>query len=288
MKFRTEINPAPAGFTLSHTDRILVLGSCFAENISERMIRAGLSLVVNPSGTVYNPASAADCLHDLIRRKTYTEDDLLLWEGLYHSLSHHSRFSGSDSPTVLERINTSIARAADLLPQAALLIITFGTAHTYRLARTGQTVSNCHKLPSREFHEHRLTVDQITAHWTPLIRELQNLHPHLHILFTVSPVRHRKPDAHANQLSKATLLLAVDQLIHTHPHCHYFPAYEIMLDDLRDYRFYADDLVHPNTQAVDYLWEKFTATYFDPSTQALAREHEKEYRRTHHVPIIMP
>ncbi|MDR0542718.1 MAG: GSCFA domain-containing protein [Dysgonamonadaceae bacterium] len=286
MKFRTEITLPPAGFTVSHSDKILTTGSCFTENLSERMIRAGFTVNAHPFGIVYNPESAAKGLLELIDRKVYTEDDLLLHEGVYHSFSHHSRFSGRDSVAVLDKINTAVAFSSDFLRQATLLIVTFGTANVYRRVSTGQAVSNCHKLPAREFEEKRLTVERITALWTGLIRELQALNPDLRILFTVSPIRYRKDGAHANQLSKAVLLLAVNELIQLHSSCSYFPAYEIVLDDLRDYRFYADDLAHPNSQAVDYIWEKFGDAYFNQTTKDLIREYEKEYKRTNHRTII--
>ncbi|MDR1526054.1 MAG: GSCFA domain-containing protein [Dysgonamonadaceae bacterium] len=283
MKFRTEITLPAAGFTISHPDQVMTTGSCFAENISERMLQGGFTVDVNPLGIVYNPASVAGSLQDLIRRRTYTEADLFLHEGVYHSFSHHSRFSGADSRAVLEKINASIAHSSAFLRKANLLIITFGTAHVYRRVSTGQVVSNCHKRPAREFEEQRLTVEQITEQWNGLIRDLQALNSGLKILFTVSPIRHWKDGAHANQLSKAILLLAVNELVQSNAQCYYFPAYEIVLDDLRDYRFYAADLVHPNSQAVDYIWEKFGEVYFDKCTRELVMEYEKRHKQMCHV-----
>ena len=286
MKFRTEITLSPAAFSISHSDKVMMIGSCFVENISERMLHAGFAVNVNPFGVVYNPASVADSLRQLIVYQPYTEEDLFLHEGIYHSFSHHSRFSGTDKVAVLEKINTSLAEASDFLRQANLLIITFGTASVYCLASTGEIVSNCHKLPAREFEEKRLTVEQITELWKQLIKELRTVNPDLKILFTVSPIRHRKHGEHANQLSKSVLLLAIDEIVQSHTQCFYFPAYEIVLDDLRDYRFYADDLIHPNSQAIEYIWEKFSDTYFEPPTVELIREYEKQQKRNAHKPII--
>ncbi|MDR2805544.1 MAG: GSCFA domain-containing protein, partial [Dysgonamonadaceae bacterium] len=268
------------------SDKVMMIGSCFAENISERMLRGGFTVDVNPFGIVYNPVSVANGLRDLIIRNVYTESDLFLHEGVYHSFSHHSRFSGEDRRAVLAGMNAAIVRSSEFLRQAQLLIITFGTANIYRLLSTGQVVSNCHKRPAREFAESRLTVEQITDLWNSLIRELQTVNPDLKILFTVSPIRHWKDGATANQLSKAVLLLAVNELIQANASCSYFPAYELLLDDLRDYRFYADDLTHPNAQAVSYIWEKFGEAYFEKSTRDAIRDYEKKYRYVNHRKIV--
>jgi lysophospholipase L1-like esterase len=286
MKFRTEIIIPPAGFHLSHQDKLLMMGSCFVENSSVKMLQSGFTADVNPFGIVYNPASLAGGLQDLINRKTYTEKDLFLHEGIYHSFSHHSRFSGTTIKTVLEKINARITFSSEFLRQATVLIITFGTANAYRLVSSGEVVSNCHKLPAQVFDEKRLTVPQITEQWNKLIQQLQTLNPHLKILFTVSPIRHWKDGANANQLNKATLLLAIHELTSTNPQCYYFPSYEIMLDDLRDYRFYADDLIHPNSQAMDYIWEKFGDAYFDNKTREIIREYEKKQKTLNHRPLI--
>ena len=286
MKFRTEITMSPAPFSISHSDKVMMMGSCFAENISDRMLCAGFTVNVNPFGVVYNPASLANGLQELIFRKPYTEADLFLHEGAYHSFSHHSRFSGRDKTAVLEKINTTLADASEFLRQAQLLIITFGTAYVYHLVSTGKVVSNCHKLPAREFEEKRLTVEQITEQWNQLIRDIRTVNPEIKILFTVSPIRHWKNGANANQLSKAVLLLAVDEMIQSNRQCFYFPAYEIVLDDLRDYRFYADDLIHPNSQSIDYIWEKFSDAFFNPSTVKLIREYEAKQKALNHRKIL--
>jgi hypothetical protein len=286
MQFRTEITPPPAEFTISPTDKILLLGSCFAENMAERLIRSGFSINVNPFGTAYNPLSVANGLHGLLSRRIFDTSDLFFSAGAYHSFAHHSRFSHPDPHTALAQMNHAAATAAEFLQQANLLIITFGTAQVFRRTADGQIVANCHKLPAQEFDEYRLPIDTITHHWRPLIADLHRHNPTLHILFTVSPIRHRKHGDPANQLSKATLHLAVHALTEAHPACHYFPASELMMDDLRDYRFYADDLLHPNAQAIAYIWEKFAATYFDRPAQEQIRLREKAYKQAQHREII--
>jgi hypothetical protein len=285
MKFRTEIIVPSPGFQISHSDKILLMGSCFVSTISAKMLESGFTINVNPFGIVYNPASLANGLADLINNKTYAEEHLFLYQGVYHSFSHHSHFSGTTVEMVLEKINASISHSSGFLRQANLLIITFGTANTYRLVSSGEVVSNCHKLPAKSFIEERLTIPQITGRWNRLIKELQALNPDLKILFTVSPIRHWKDGANANQLNKATLLLAINELIKTNPQCYYFPSYEILLDDLRDYRFYAADLIHPNAQAIDYIWEKFSEAYFDKKTMEVNKEQEKKQKALHHRPL---
>jgi lysophospholipase L1-like esterase len=286
MKFRTEIIIPRAPFAITHQDNILMTGSCFVENMSAQLYHAGFSICVNPFGIVYNPVSAANGLRDLITQKVYTAGNLFLQEGVYHSFAHHSRFSGTNSEAVVEKINTSIAQATQFLQQATLLVVTFGTANTYRHINSGKIVSNCHKVSAREFEEKRLTVEEITTTWNQLIADLQQVNPNLKLLFTVSPIRHWKDGAHENQLSKATLLLAVNELVAANAHCSYFPAYELLLDDLRDYRFYADDLNHPNAQAIAYIWEKFSDAYFEPKTKEKIMEYEKQQKLLNHRPLI--
>jgi hypothetical protein len=285
MKFRTEITIPPAAFQLSHPDKIMMMGSCFVENLSPKIIQSGFQADVNPFGICYNPVSLATGLSDLIDERIYTVNSLFEHQGVYHSFRHHSRFSGIDQAAVLEQINERMQQSSRFLKEANLLVLTFGTANSYRLLSSGEVVSNCHKLPAQLFREERLTVHQITQQWNELIMSLQSLNPGLKLLFTVSPIRHWKDGAHESQLNKATLLLAVNELTNTNEQCYYFPSYEIMMDDLRDYRFYAEDLIHPNQQAIDYLWEKFSEAYFDAKTLALIKEWENIQQALNHRPF---
>ncbi|GHT11988.1 hypothetical protein FACS189415_0290 [Bacteroidia bacterium] len=285
MNFRTEITAVPADFRISHSDKIEMLGSCFVESISSKFTDAGFRLDVNPFGIVYNPFSLSNNLNQLLDDKRFTANDLFCDKEIFHSFSHHSRFSGTDPELVLEKINSRLNDSSAFLRNADLLIITFGTAFVYRLHSTGEVVANCHKIPSGQFTYKRLTVEEIVKEWTNLISRLQALRPEMKILFTVSPIRHWKDGAHQNQLSKSTLLLAVDELIKRNSNTYYFPSYEILLDDLRDYRFYADDLLHPSAQAVDYIWEKFSETYFDKQTTEKIREYERIQQALNHRPF---
>ena len=251
-----------------------------------KLSNAGFSVDLNPFGIAYNPFSLSRNLNRLLDGKPYGADELFKDNDLYHSFSHHSRFSGTDPDEVLEKINSRLKQSFDFLRTADLLIVTFGTAFVYRLESTGSVVSNCHKLPAKFFSYKRLTIEEIVREWDDLIVRLKAIYPRLRILFTVSPIRHWKDGAHGNQLSKSILLLSVDELLERHSQCSYFPAYEIVLDELRDYRFYSEDMIHPSSQAVDYVWEKFTAAWMADETVKKVQMVEKVRRAMNHVPII--
>ena len=286
MKFRTEISILPADFKISHACKIAMQGSCFVENMAAKFLNAGFSIDLNPFGIAYNPFSLSQNLNRMLDNSPYAADELFKDNGIYHSFSHHSRFSGVDPDEVLAKINSRLMQSLDFFRTTGLLIVTFGTAFVYRLQSTGGVVSNCHKLPAKFFTYNRLTIEEIVQEWNSLIIRIQTLNPSLRILFTVSPIRHWKDGAHGNQLSKSILLLSIEEILRTHPHCSYFPAYEIVLDDLRDYRFYSDDMLHPSTQAIDYIWEKFMDAWFDDETLKKAREFEKMNRALNHISNI--
>jgi len=286
MKFRTEISVQSSDYKISHNCRIAMQGSCFAENMASKFLNAGFAVDTNPFGIAYNPLSLSQNLHRLLDNKHFGIDELLKDNDIYHSFSHHSRFSGTNPDEVLAKINSRLEQSSAFLGTASLLVVTFGTAYVYRLQSTSAVVSNCHKLPARYFSHKRLTTDEIVREWNGLIVRLQAFNPSLRILFTISPLRHLKDGVHENQLSKSILLLSVDELLRNHSRCSYFPAYEIVLDDLRDYRFYADDMIHPTSQAMDYVWEKFTEAWFDAETSKKAQAFEKKQKALNHVPII--
>lgn len=286
MEFRTQVKPEKASFYFSHTTPILLMGSCFAENIGARLSDYFFTVDINPFGTLYNPASVAAGIRMLIDNARLSPSDLFSHEGVFHSFTHHSRFSDTSQERCLRKINERLESSALLLPEADRLVITLGTAWVYRLKDDGRIVGNCHKLPDRLFERERLSVDMIVADWQKLIAALQQKNPRLKLLFTVSPVRHWKDGANGNQLSKATLLLAVDELRRLFPGMiDYFPAYEIMMDELRDYRFYADDMLHPSSLAIDYIWESFSATYLTADSQKLLKELEGIRKALNHKPF---
>ena len=262
------------------------MGSCFVEHIGRIMAENKFPVDLNPFGTLYNPASVAKGLWRLMRGDPFGDEDVFLHEEVYHSFSHHSRFSSPSKAECLERINSRLLQSSALLREATRMIITWGTAWVYRWDEDGSVVSNCHKLPERFFQRERLSVDAIVSEWKDLLKALWEVNPTVRILFTVSPIRHWKDGAHGNQLSKATLLLAVEALRGTFPErIDYFPSFELMMDELRDYRFYADDMLHPSAQAIEYIWECFVAHYFDKDSQALLKEWENVRMALQHRPF---
>ncbi len=242
---------------------------------------------VNPFGVLYNPQSIAQALTMLASRCALTEEELTLFpnEG-WSTWMHHSTFSCLERSEALALINARMEQASQMLLNADTLIITFGTAWVYRLRETGQTVGNCHKMPERLFIRQHLSVDEIIEEYAALLEQLWSTNPELRIIFTISPVRHLKDTLHGNQLSKSTLLLAVDALCQRFPEkSYYFPAYEIVIDELRDYRFYADDMAHPSPQAVEYVWERFVEHCTDAEAQRFMAQWAKVTKALEHRPF---
>lgn len=264
----------PSGFIpIHHAQRLLIMGSCFAENIGTLLAENKFQVDINPFGILYNPLSISMALREIIRKRLYEESDLFSYREYWHSPMHHGSFSAATPEEVVRNIRVRLEQAHKELKQLDWLMLTFGTAYVYEQKKTGKVVANCHKLPEKDFVRRRLETDEITEDYIQLLDELISLNPKIKILFTVSPIRHVRDGMHANQLSKSVLLLAIDRLMQRYPQAtFYFPSYEIILDELRDYRFYADDMVHPSSLAVNYLWERFSETFFCPETQALIKE----------------
>jgi hypothetical protein len=257
---------------IGYNDKILLLGSCFADNIGERFGEHYFQTTINPFGTLYNPASIFTSLSPVDTQ----ERPVVLHNGLWHSMMHHGSFSHPDKNELLRRCEESWVVMRNALQEASTIIVTFGTSWVYE--REGMVVANCHKLPAKEFVRRRLTVDDIVQTWQTLIEQM----PDKHWIFTVSPIRHIKDGLHENQISKAILLQAVDCLVSNNKAVSYFPSYEIMLDELRDYRFYADDMLHPSSLAVDYIWQRFVDTYMTIDTQNEMRILHQLWRDRHH------
>ncbi len=286
MEFRTPVQLPKPAFAFSYADRILLLGSCFAENIGERLHDNKFTVDLNPFGILYNPASVAAAVRMLLRPELFTEADLFSHEGMYHSWQHHSRFSADSAEESLQAMNRRLAASAASLREATRLVVTFGTAYVYRLQSDGRVVANCHKQPDKLFSRERLSVEAIATEWKSLLFSLWEHLPELKVLFTVSPIRHWKDGAHGNQVSKAALLLAIDRLQEQFPdRVAYFPAYEIVMDELRDYRFYADDMLHPSPLAVDYIWERFCHNSLSPDTQSALQAWREIRRAMEHRPF---
>lgn len=283
MDFTTPVSiPAPA-FTFSYADPIQTFGSCFAENLGARLAENRFDVDRNPFGILYNPASVARTLRRLIAPEPYEATELHRYADLTHSFDHHGSFSSPSTAETAKQINDRLLFSAARLRKSSRLIVTFGTAYVYRLKSTGQVVANCHKMPDKFFERELLKTEEIVTEWKELLPQLWTLNPAVKILFTVSPIRHVKDGLHANQLSKATLLLAVDRLVADFPdRLAYFPAYEIMLDELRDYRFYAEDMLHPSPQALAYIWNRFAETYLEKDTQKVLNEWQEIRKALNH------
>lgn len=286
MELITRINIPKPPFRISYTDKLLLLGSCFAENIGSKLQTYKFNIDINPFGTLYNPCSISSAIQILKSKKLYTADDLFSYEGSFHSFDHHSRFSFSSEETCLTNINLRLTRSYQELDQTTLVIITLGTSFIYQLKETGKIVANCHKLPEKQFTRLRYNVNEITTVLHTIFTELNKINPHMHLIFTVSPIRHWRDGAHQNQLSKSTLLLAIDNLQQQYPQqIAYFPAYEIMMDELRDYRYYADDMLHPSPLAIHYIWERFLGNYIDSTSQQIIKEWEEIKKAIEHRPF---
>lgn len=269
MIFRTEIELSPSMFRLDHQTPVMLMGSCFTDNIGNWLEDMLFPVDINPFGVVYNPVSVQSGLEIILRNKPFSDKYLFRHNNRYHSWYHHSSFSGADRETVLERINSRIEKSHEHLKKARYLIITFGTARVYSLLESGNPVSNCHKVPQKEFKHELLSVESISDTWNALIRKLRSFNPELSFIFTVSPVRHWKDGYVGNQLSKSVLHLAIHTLLKENEgYCEYFPAYELLMDDLRDYRYYDTDLLHPGEMAIQYIREKFSDRFFAPETVA--------------------
>ena len=285
MNLQTKITVAAPDFLIDYNSRLMMLGSCFAENMGSKFSYYKFDVDVNPCGIIYNPLSVANVLRLIVEGKQFEKSDLRQVGGKWVSLYHHGAFSSTDPDECLRRINDRLTKATGELRTLDLLVITWGTAWVYRYTRENIVVSNCHKIPSQEFERSRLSVEGIVKEYLVLIGRLREINPGLRILFTVSPIRHWKDGAHGNQLSKATLLLAIDRLREELQHVYYFPAYEIVLDELRDYRFYADDMLHMSGFTVDYIWERFLYSFISPEVLGLMNQIGRVNKGVAHRPF---
>lgn len=289
MKFRTEYVGSRGEITLDPERAVALLGSCFTQNIALKMTECGWETFAE-AGTLYNPLSIARVLKLLLFEtdsESSLRDSLFESEGYVHSWLFDSHFSRMTAKDVVDNVKESGAALDRTLRKAQALIVTFGTAWCYFLTeKEDYVVANCHKMPQRIFTRRRIGIEEISEEWTEMCRLLGKSYPGLRVIFTVSPVRHLKDGFEGNARSKATLLLAVEQICLQADNASYFPAYEIVNDDLRDYRFYAGDLVHPSEEGVEYLWEKFRETYVDTTGEALLKAGSKEFKRRKHKEII--
>ena len=286
IKLQTTVSDLPCRVGISYSDRICMLGSCFADNIGIQLKNYGFNVMVNPFGTLYNPVSVLNSVERLVSGKPFEEQDCIMMGSgadLYCSFSHHTSFARKSILEFLENANLKLAEASDFFRTCNRVIITFGTSWCFRHNESGSIVSNCLKRDAKEFTRERLSYDETVSVIDRIIRAASAAGADKEFIFTVSPIRHMKDGAHGNQLSKSNLLCAVDGICSSHDVCDYFPAYEIMMDELRDYRFYAEDMVHPSAQAVDYIRERFCKWALDSAEHPKLEENIRRFKREGHI-----
>lgn len=269
---------------LTYKDSILFIGSCFADEMGRRCMDRYFDAKVNPFGVLFNPCSISDCLGLLegyginAEQCSFIPEDVIETPGGFCSFHHHGSFSRSTAEEFLKNANSELALSSEFYYREGWVVVTLGTSFIYTDKESGMVVSNCHKLPAERFERSMIDADQVYD----AISQYVAARPQRQWIFTVSPVRHLADGLHANQLSKATLLLGIQKLVERYPNAHYFPAYEIMLDELRDYRFYADDMMHPSAQAADYIFERFMDFVLADSERPLLQEAEKVHGMMQH------
>lgn len=284
MRFRTEIEPVRTQLRITLDTPLLMLGSCFTDEVGARLEMDGFDVLHNPFGALYNPLSVENCLRRAIKGPQYSMADLTQGPRGFHCLDYASRFSGDDAGSIIESIECWRAAVASMLVKKPVVIITLGSAFVFERNDTGTIAGNCHKFPNDYFSRRKLSPEEAEA---SLSRIAGMLGPCVSaLIFTVSPIRHLADGLHGNNLSKATLLLATDNVADKFPFVLYFPAYEALVDDLRDYRFYAADMKHPSETAVDYIYDIFSDTFFDPDTKRKALECRRSFRASCHRQIL--
>ncbi|MBR6064686.1 MAG: GSCFA domain-containing protein [Bacteroidales bacterium] len=283
MIFHTEINIKPLEQTVVYADALLFLGSCFADEVGVICKGLGFNALVNPFGVLYNPASIAQSVERLDSGRPFTRDDVIaVGERQYCTFNHNTAFWNTSEDMLLQTINQRLGEAHEHFMKSKWLVVSLGTSWVFKHRMSGQIVSNCHKLPAHQFDREFLTVERSSQYLSGIVER----HPEKQFIFTVSPLRHLKDGMHGSQLSKAALLLAVNEICRQFANAHYFPAYEIMMDELRDYRFYKEDMVHPTEQAVRYIWEHFAEFAINASEKPAMNAAAELRQMLEHKPLF--
>ncbi|WP_143307481.1 GSCFA domain-containing protein [Chitinophaga vietnamensis] len=285
MQFHLSFPVEPLEPAIQYSDELLLMGSCFAEEIGEKLLEHRFNVSINPHGILFNPLSITKAIHTYLDGKVYTKNDLFHHNDAWHSWDHHSRFSAETPEAALEAINSEQARAAVTLEKADWLVLTLGSAHAYFLKENNTIAGNCHKVPAATFYKRLLSAEEIITALDNMMHRLFFRNHKINILFTVSPVRYIRDGLVENNLSKAILLQAVHHLVNKFDRLFYFPAYELVIDDLRDYRFYKADMVHPNELAVNYVWEQVVKSCIHPGSQPLLHSIADINRAAQHRPF---
>jgi len=285
MQFTTKITIDKSQKPITYESKIMALGSCFAENMGEKFNYFKFQSTTNPFGIIFNPVSIEKLVNRIVNKIEFTEKDIFFHNDLWHCYEVHSELSNPNKEEFLKQLNHLIAQSFNSLPQTSHLIITYGTSWVYRNIESNEIVANCHKVPQKQFSKEILSIDTIEKSMQNTIALIQKVNPNCHFIFTVSPVRHRKDGFVENQRSKAHLISAIHSCKQEITTNNYFPSYEIMMDELRDYRFYAEDMLHPNQTAIDYIWIKFFENYVDEKEFGLMNQVCEIQRALKHRPF---
>ncbi len=285
MNFRTNIPLQKERNQIDYKTAVLLIGSCFSENIYNTLAYYKFNVNSNPFGILFNPKAIEKLIYNAINLKKYTSKDIFQLNEQWHCFDAHSDLSKPTSAQLLDTLNTKINDTHQQLNAVTHLLITLGSAWVYRFIETDSLVGNCHKVPQKKFLKHLLTVDEINNSLEAICTLVKSINPKINIIFTVSPVRHLKDGFVENNLSKAHLLTAIHQIINKRKQLYYFPSYEIMMDDLRDYRFYNSDMIHPNKTAITYIWEQFTQVWIHKNAQPIMKEVDAIQKGLAHKPF---
>lgn len=284
MDFRKPVDIKKSNLAINYQSPVFSIGSCFTNHIGEKLNYYKFPVMVNPFGTLYNPVSVKKALEIIDNNKTFKAEDLNNYNEKYLSFHHDTTYSNTDINTALTNINKSTTKSHEFLRVSKFLFITFGTAFVYKYKKTNEIVSNCHKIPAKEFDHFMLSPNEIIEEWKIILDKLQQSETDKKFIFTVSPVRHWKDGAVNNQLSKSILIYSIHELIKNRHDAEYFPSYEIFMDELRDYRFYAEDMIHAGNQGINYVWKKFQETYISDEVSHVMKSVEKIIKATQHRP----
>ena len=270
---------------IDYNSRVILLGSCFSDNIGQKLSYHKFQSVLNPFGILFHPKAIESVIHNAITNKEYTEEDLFFFNERWQSFTAHSKLSFSSKEETLNQLNKASELINTALKNSTHIIITIGTSWVYRFLKTSQIVANCHKVPQHKFKKELLPVAEINKSLSSIISQIREVNPSINFIFTVSPVRHLKDGFIENQQSKSHLISALHQIIPLHKNTFYFPSYEIMMDELRDYRFYKEDMIHPNLLAINYIWEKFYENWLSDEALELKKEVIKIQKSLEHKPF---
>ncbi len=284
-KLYTVVSIPEAGFKINYNNTACFFGSCFSNYIGNRLIDLKFNTLVNPFGVLYNPASITQSFEIIMENRRFSEKDLEYHNGLWFSFYHYTSFSNTDKSACLDAINNNLLTANEKIKDANVFIITLGTSYAYSLKESGKTVANCHKLPDSNFNRIFLGPDESVRLLSKTIQHLTDRNPSVNVIITISPIRHWKEGAVGNLRSKAALILAAHELENKFDNVFYFPVYEIFMDELRDYRFYATDMLHPSEFAIEYIWEKFVNCFFDTETKKTVQQVNKINKSLNHRPF---